>query len=219
MLNTVFIGPPGSGKGSQAKLVVARYGLEHISTGELLRHAADQKTELGLKAAKIMSRGDLVPDELVVSLIGDQLGSMAADAGFILDGFPRTDAQARALQDMLARLGRPLDFVLHLHVALEAVVTRLSGRRACANCGEIYNIHYKPTKVAGICDVCGHTHMIQRPDDNETSIRQRLGVYSEQTSPLLAYYEELGLLRTISASGTAAEVAELVDEAIRPFAA
>ncbi len=212
MYKTVFLGPPGSGKGSQAKFVVDRYGLQHISTGELLRDAVANKTPVGQKAAEIMSRGNLVPDELVVDLVSDHLIGLDAEAGFILDGFPRSLAQAEALQEILERNRRDLAFVLHLHVDLEAVVKRLSGRRTCAQCGEIFNIYFKPTAKEGVCDVCGHTELLHRADDHESSIRQRLDVYDAQTRPLLSFYEQLGLLRTVEAAGSESEVARSVEQ-------
>ena len=147
------------------------------------------------------------------------MAEMASETGFILEGFPRSLPQAAALQDMLAQHGMPLMFVLHLQVDPEAVVKRLSGRRTCASCGEIYNVYYKPTKQEGVCDVCGHTELMHRADDHESSIRQRLGVYDEQTKPLLSYYEELGLLRTVDASGPPSEVADSVGGVFQSFAA
>ncbi len=213
-LRVVFLGPPGSGKGSQAKFITDNYGLVHISTGELLRDAVRAKSALGKKVAGIMRTGDLVPDDLVIELIGDHVDHIGPDSGFILDGFPRSITQAEVLQEVLAKRKRSLSFVLHLHVDLELVVKRLSGRRTCANCGEIYNIFFKPSELPDICDLC-NGELIHRADDNEESIRQRLDVYKEQTTPVLSFYENLRLLKTVDAAGSEKSIAQNVDMIFR----
>ena len=214
MLRVVFLGPPGSGKGSQAEFVVEKFGIKHISTGDLLRAAVKAETELGKQAAAIMAEGKLVPDHLVLQLIEDCFQNTDAQKGFLLDGFPRSEAQAEGLNKLLERMNLELHLVVHLHVDLEAVVKRLSGRRTCENCGAIYNIYLAPTKVEGVCDRCGGTKFIHRADDNETSIRQRLEVYNQQTQPLLSFYEKMGCLRTVNAEGAIAEIAEDVARVI-----
>lgn len=206
----VFLGPPGAGKGSQANFVVDKFDLVHISTGDLLRDAVAKETPTGRQAGEIMAAGSLVPDHLVLQLITDFLDECDASIGFLLDGFPRTIGQARSLREVLERIGRPLDFVVHLHVDDEELVKRLSGRRTCANCNAIYNIYYMPPKTPEVCDQCGRAELAQRADDNEESIRNRLSVYNDQTKPLLDFYDGLELLRTVDASGSINEIAERV---------
>ena len=214
MLRVVFLGPPGSGKGSQAEFVVQEFGIDHISTGDLLRAAVKAETELGNQAAALMAQGKLVPDHLVLQLIEDCFQRPDAKDGFLLDGFPRTVAQAEGLNELLERMNRALHLVVHLHVDLEAVVKRLSGRRTCESCGAIYNIYLAPTKVEGTCDRCDSENFIHRADDNETSIRQRLDVYNQQTQPLLSFYEEMGCLRTVNAEGAINDIAKDINRVI-----
>lgn len=215
MLRVVFLGPPGSGKGSQAKFVVDNYEVAHISTGELLRAAVSAGTELGLKVAGIMREGKLVSDEVVLELIEDFLDNNDCPHGFLLDGFPRSVGQAEGLNELLSKRNTPLSFVLNLDVDLEAVVKRLSGRRTCSSCGEIYNVYFGPPKQEGICDKCGTKTLEQRADDNEESIRKRLDVFTEQTAPLLSYYEQRGLLRQVDASGSVSEIATSIDTVVQ----
>ncbi len=216
MLRVVFLGPPGSGKGSQAKYVIDEYAIDHISTGELLRSAVSEGTSLGNQIADIMQQGGLVPDQIVLQLISDYLDSSDLSKGFLFDGFPRNSNQAEQLQVILAERNVPLLFVLHLQVDPTAVVKRLSGRRNCSNCGRIYNIYFDPPQVEGQCDDCGSTGVLfQRADDNEASIRNRLDVYESETAPLLEYYERAELLVTVDASGDLDEVAEAVRQVIR----
>ena len=215
-MKLVFLGPPGSGKGSQAKFVVDNYGVAHISTGDLLRAAVEAGTELGKKASDIMQQGGLVPDELVTDLIADHLNNIDASSGYLLDGFPRSINQAEQLDELLEEIGSPLTMVVHLHVEHSALVKRLSGRRSCTKCGRIFNIYYDPPKVKGECDDCEDgEYLMQRDDDNEESIVNRLSVYDENTKPLLAYYEKAGLLQTVDASGELLNIAEQVDRVIR----
>ncbi len=216
MLRVVFLGPPGSGKGSQAKYVIDDYGIDHISTGELLRSAVSEGTSLGNQITDIMQQGSLVPDQIVLKLISDYLDTSDLSKGFLFDGFPRSLIQAEQLQIILAERDVPLTFVLHLHIDPAAVVKRLSGRRNCSNCGRIYNIYFDPPQVEGQCDDCGSTGVLfQRADDNEASIRNRLDVYESETAPLLEFYEKAELLVTADASGELAEVAEAVRQVIR----
>ncbi len=216
MLRLVFLGPPGSGKGSQAKFVVERYGIDHISTGELLRIAVREGTSIGNQITDIMQQGSLVPDQIVLQLISEYLDSCELSTGFLFDGFPRSLTQAEQLQTILAQREVPLTFVLHLHIEPVAVIRRLSGRRNCAQCGRIYNIYFDPPQVANQCDACGAgSALIQRADDNEKSIEHRLSVYESETQPLLAFYEQAGLLRTVDASGPLVEVAHAVDRVLQ----
>lgn len=206
MLRVVFLGPPGSGKGSQASGVVEDYGVSHISTGDLLRAAVKAQTDIGKQAAELMQEGSLVPDALVVQLIAEFLDKNDVSKGFLLDGFPRSLTQAEKLDEMLSDRESPLDFVVHLEIEPESVVKRLSGRRTCLNCGRIYNIYFGPPKVENRCDYCDEVELTMRADDNEESIRHRLSVYDSQTKPLLDYYENQKLLRTVDAAGTVAQV-------------
>ena len=215
-MRLVFIGPPGSGKGTQAIYVVDRYGVAHISTGALLRDAVAAGTELGKQASELMQRGSLVPDELVTQLIAQFLDEQDVSSGFLLDGFPRSISQAEQLDVMLEERNSPLTMVVHLHVDHGALIKRLSGRRTCTNCGTIYNIYFNPPKVEGVCDNCGDAgELMQRDDDNEESIKHRLSVYDESTKPLLDYYVRAGLLRTVNATGDLDAIAEQVDRTLR----
>lgn len=198
-MRIVLFGPPGAGKGTQASLLSEKYGAAHISTGDILREAVANKTEVGLKAKSYMDKGELVPDEVVIAIAKEKLGSIG-DEGFILDGFPRTIAQAKALDEALADLSKPLDAVVNLQVDEDELVRRLSGRRVCPNCGEPYHIDSKPPKVEGKCDKCG-SDLVHRADDQPEAIRNRLKVYNDQTSPVLGYYESAGVLRNIPAVG------------------
>lgn len=216
MFRVVFLGPPGSGKGSQAKYVIDEYGIDHISTGELLRSAVSEGTGLGNQISEIMQRGSLVPDQIVLQLISDYLDTSDLSKGFLFDGFPRSLIQAEKLQVLLADREVPLSFVLHLHIDSTAVIKRLSGRRNCSHCGRIYNVYFDPPQVEGQCDDCGSAgELFQRADDNEASIRNRLDVYESETAPLLEFYENAELLVTVDASGDLAEVAESVRQVIR----
>ena len=203
-MRIVLFGPPGAGKGTQASLLSERYGAAHISTGDILREAVANKTEVGLKAKSYMDKGELVPDEVVIALAKQKLASIG-EQGFILDGFPRTIAQAKALDEALAEIGRPLDAVVSLQVDEEELVRRLSGRRVCPGCGEPYHIDSKRPEIEGKCDRCS-TEVVQRADDQPEAISNRLSVYENQTSPLLGYYESNGLLMSIPAAGSIEEI-------------
>ncbi len=215
MMRIVFLGPPGSGKGSQAKFVVDRYGIAHISTGDLLREAVKAGTRLGNQACEIMQQGSLVPDHLVLELIANHLDAIDVSKGFLLDGFPRSIHQAEELDVILANRDSPLNFVLHLAIGHEALVKRLSGRRNCTVCGRIYNIFFNPPIVEGSCDDCGEAgELLHRVDDNEESIKHRLSVYDTETKPLLDNYKRAGLLRSVDASGSVPDIAEEIKRVI-----
>jgi adenylate kinase len=198
--NVILLGGPGSGKGTQAERIVARFGMPHISTGEMLRAAVAQGTEMGLAAQRSMEAGALVPDEVVIGVVRDRLAEADAQDGFLLDGFPRTIAQAERLDAMLAEGGRAVTHVILLDVPEDELVVRLAGRRMCKGCGKGYHIAFDPPKTEGVCDVCG-AMLYQRSDDNEATVRNRLGVYRAQTEPLVGYYEAHGVLKTAHGGG------------------
>jgi len=199
-LNVVLLGAPGAGKGTQAERIVARYGLPHISTGDMLRAAVAQGTELGLAAKRSMDAGELVPDEVVVGIVRDRLADPDTGRGFLLDGFPRTLAQAERLDAMLAEEGRSITHVLLIEVPEDELVLRIAGRRSCTGCGKLYNVTFDPPREEGVCDVCG-APLFQRADDNEETVRNRLAVYRDQTAPLIDYYDAKGVLRKVSGGG------------------
>ncbi len=212
----MFLGAPGSGKGSQATFVEDRHGIAHISTGDLLREAVKSGSRLGWQVAELMEQGSLVPDNLVLRLIAEHLDEHDISQGFLLDGFPRSLTQAESLNEILLERRMPLTFVLHLEIKSEDVLKRLSGRRTCLNCSRIYNIYFKPPEVEGICDDCGDdSDLMQRSDDNEESIQHRLKVYEQQTTPLLNHYKSAGLLRTVDASGSVQQIAQNVERLIQ----
>ncbi len=206
-MNIIFLGPPGAGKGTQAKILVEKYGIPQISTGDMLREHVAKGTELGLKAKEYMEKGQLVPDEIILSMVKERLSQPDAQKGFILDGFPRTVAQAEALDKMLDEMGKKIEFVLALIVPDEELVTRLTGRRTCKNCGMMYHIKFKPPKVEGKCDACGG-ELYQRPDDNEETVRNRLKVYHQQTAPLIEYYKNKGVLFEVDGNKSIEEITQ-----------
>lgn len=195
-MKLILLGPPGAGKGTQAKMLTDRFGIPQISTGDILRAAVKDGTPMGVKAKSFMDAGGLVPDEVVVGIVRERLQKSDCAAGFILDGFPRTVAQADALQETLRELGKELDAVISLEVDVEALVERLTGRRTCKACGRGYHVKFDPPKAAAICDACGG-ELFQRDDDREETIRKRLQVYHEQTAPLAAYYRSGALLTSV----------------------
>jgi len=211
-LRIVLFGPPGSGKGTQASLLKEKFGAAHISTGDTLREAVANKTETGLKAKGYMDKGELVPDAVVIAIAKEKLASVG-EKGFILDGFPRTIAQAEALDAALVELGKPLDAVVNLKVDDEELVRRLSGRRVCPGCGEPYHTDSKPSSVEGKCDKCGGD-LMHRADDQPEAIRNRLQVYNNQTAPVLGYYENKGVLKNVEAVGGIEEILGRVVEAL-----
>jgi adenylate kinase len=204
-VRTILLGPPGAGKGTQAARIVDAYGVPHISTGDILRANVREGTALGAEAKRFMDAGDLVPDEVIIGMVGDRLGQADAAGGFLFDGFPRTVPQAEALDELLASRGAPLDVVLELVVDHDEVVRRLTGRRTCGDCGRIYQVESEPPAVEGVCDACGGA-LGQRDDDREDVVRNRLEVYREQTEPLVAFYEQRGQLRRIEAVGSVEQV-------------
>ena len=214
-MQIVFLGPPGVGKGTQAKGAAAVQGVPHISSGDMLREAVSARTPTGLKAKSFMDAGRLVPDDVMVDLIADRIARPDCAQGFVLDGFPRTLAQAEALDGMLGELKTPLDTVLSLTVPAEDVVERIAGRRTCRGCGRMYHIRYSPTREAGRCDACGG-ETYQRDDDREETVRRRLQVYTEQTAPLESFYERQGLLKRVSGTG---QIAEITDRMLRALGA
>ena len=195
-MDLILLGPPGAGKGTQAKMMIDRWKIPQISTGDILRTAVREERPLGLEAKGFMDRGELVPDRVVIGIIAERLKEEDATAGFILDGFPRTIPQAEALQEILDELGRQIDTVLSIEIEEERLVARLTGRRMCKGCGESFHLVFNPPARDGVCDRCGG-ELYQRDDDREKTIRQRLAIYREQTEPLIAYYEKQGILKRI----------------------
>jgi adenylate kinase len=214
-MNIILLGPPGAGKGTQAKRLEARRGMKQLSTGDMLRAAVAAGTEHGRKAKAVMDRGDLVSDETVVSIIADRLDQPDAERGFILDGFPRNVAQAAALDDMMARRGLKLDVVIELAVDDEALVRRLSGRFSCSGCGKGYHDAFERPRTEGRCDVCGGSSFVRRADDNAATVTSRLGIYNRQTAPLVAYYAALGKLKKVDGMAAIDEVSRQIEEALR----
>ncbi len=195
-MNIVLFGPPGSGKGTQAKLLAEKYGVPHISTGDILRGNLNNETKLGLEAKTYMDKGELVPDDVLIGLIKDRLSDSDCASGFLLDGYPRTLPQAEALSKILSELGKNLDVVLNIDVPDEKLLKRLAGRRMCV-CGASYHILFNKPKQEGICDLCG-SKLYQRDDDKEEAIMNRLVVYQNQTRPLIDHYTQAGVMLTIN---------------------
>jgi adenylate kinase len=207
----VFLGPPGAGKGTQAKLLSQRMGFLHLSTGDLLREAVKNQTPLGKKAKEYMDRGELVPDELIVQLIEE---TMPKDGNVILDGFPRTVNQALALEEMLKGKGEKISKVLFFDVHDEVIIDRLSGRRVCSKCGAVYHVKYNPPRVEGVCDLCGGS-LVQRDDDREEVVKKRLEVYRKQTQPLIEFYQDRGIIYKLDAGKGVEELFEEVKGLVR----
>lgn len=205
MADLILFGPPGAGKGTQAQFIVERLGVPQISTGDMLRAAVKAGTSLGLAAKKIMDAGGLVSDEIVLGLVRERLSDPDCASGFILDGFPRTIPQAEALMALLGELGRSIDHVISLDVESREIVARLSGRRACSSCGKGYHVIYDPPRADGVCDVCG-ADLMQRDDDREETVLNRLSVYESQTSPLKTFFENRGLLRHVAGNGSIQDI-------------
>lgn len=212
-MDLILLGPPGSGKGTQAKKMVERYHLPQISTGDILRAALKAKTPLGLEAKQYMDQGKLVPDEVVVGIVRDRLKGSDCRGGFILDGFPRTVPQAEALGKTLQAMNRGLGHVISIEVANAELLKRLGGRRTCRNCGAMYHLVFDPPKKEGVCDTCGG-ELYQRADDQEKTIGERLKVYDKQTAPLIQYYRGKGLLRAIDGVGEVEEIFQRIVKAI-----
>ncbi|RMH46523.1 MAG: adenylate kinase [Alphaproteobacteria bacterium] len=208
-MNIILLGPPGAGKGTQARRLVETRGMVQLSTGDMLREARSSGTEMGKKVAEVMDSGNLVTDEIVIGLIEEKISG--GGDGFIFDGFPRTLAQADALEELMNRLGQTLDAVIELRVDDEALIDRVTGRYSCAKCGEVYHDRTKPPAKEGVCDLCGSTEFVRRADDNEESLRQRLFAYYKQTSPLIGYYHCKGKLHPVDGMAPIEEVAASID--------
>jgi adenylate kinase len=220
-MRIVLLGVPGSGKGTQAKLMAEKYRVPQISTGDILRAAVADKTEVGKKVAAVMAAGDLVSDDIVIDAVTDRLRGAESRRGFVLDGFPRNIPQAQELDTRLGWMGRPVQLVLHLAVEDDVVVKRVTGRLTCANCGAIFNKFFSPPAKKGVCDQCGSKKLEHRDDDNAKTVRARLASYERDTSPLISYYRAQHKLRTIPASGGTdgifGAICEVVDTEIRPL--
>lgn len=204
-MNLILLGPPGAGKGTQAKILTKKYEIPQISTGDILRAAVKEQTPMGIKAKEFMDRGALVSDEVVVGIVEERLAKSDCANGFILDGFPRTVKQADALKQMLSVLGKTIDHVISMAVNKEALLERVTGRRTCRSCGKGFHVKFDSPKVDGVCDECGG-ELYQRDDDSEATMRNRLDVYEEQTAPLIAYYANESLLRTVDGLGAIDEI-------------
>ena len=204
-MKIIMLGAPGAGKGTQAKMIADKYGVPHISTGDIFRANIKNGTELGMEAKKYMDQGLLVPDELTVRILLDRVAQDDCKNGYVLDGFPRTIPQAEVLDSELTKLGDHIDYAINVDVPDENIVKRMSGRRACLTCGATYHIEHVPPKKEGICDVCG-SELVLRDDDKPETVKNRLNVYHEQTQPLIDFYTEKGVLKTVDGTGPMEEV-------------
>ena len=213
-VDLILLGPPGAGKGTQAQRLVDSRGMVQLSTGDMLRAAVRAGTPTGLAAKTIMDAGELVSDDVIDDLIGEALDAVPVGTGVIFDGYPRTEAQADGLDRLLAARGRKLDAVIELEVDEAALVDRISGRFSCAKCGESYHDRYKLPAVAGVCDVCGSTEFKRRPDDTADTVRHRLGVYRQQTAPILPGYEARGLVTRVDGMASMAAVEDAIDRVL-----
>jgi adenylate kinase len=211
-MNIVLFGPPGSGKGTQAKMLAEKYEIPHISTGDILRDNLKNKTTLGLEAKSYMDKGELVPDNVLIGIIKDRLSQPDCASGFLLDGYPRTLLQADALSEILSAMGKKLDVVLNIGVPDAELIKRLAGRRMCT-CGASYHVLFNPPKQEGICDLCGNP-LYHRDDDKEEAILNRLDVYKNQTQPLIDYYTADGLMVTVNGAATILEVFDEICRAL-----
>jgi adenylate kinase len=211
-VRVIFLGPPGAGKGTQAQALAGEWGVPHVATGDMLREAVAAKTSLGLEAKRHMDAGGLVPDDVVIGLVGERLAQPDAKAGVVLDGFPRTLTQAEALDALFARTGLTLNRVVFFDVSRDELLRRLTGRRVCRACGRTFHLVSAPPRVAGKCDACGG-ELYQRVDDSEATVATRLDVYQKQTAPLLDYYRGRGLLAQVRGEGSVNEVADAIRKA------
>ena len=210
-MNIILLGPPGAGKGTQASRLEQDRGMVQLSTGDMLRAAVAAKTPVGLQAKAVMDAGELVSDGIVTGILSDRLDQDDVRRGFILDGYPRTAAQAESLEALLAAKGMKLDHVIELVVDEDALVDRITGRFSCASCGEGYHDRYKRPRLDGVCDVCGSTGFNRRPDDNEETVRNRLAEYRAKTAPILPYYQAAGLVRRVDGMAPIAEVEAAIE--------
>ena len=213
-MRLILLGPPGAGKGTQAKRISASHGIPQLSTGDMLREAIKNGTEIGKRAKAVMDAGKLVSDEIVNGIVADRIAEADAENGFILDGYPRTLEQADSVASMLETRGTPLDAVVELRVDDDMLVERVSGRFTCANCGEGYHDEFKQPRTPGVCDVCGHREFKRRPDDNAETMRTRLNAYYKETAPLVGYYYAKGMLRRVDGMGEIDEVAAEIDRTL-----
>ena len=209
-MNIVLLGPPGAGKGTQAKRLETKHNMVQLSTGEMLRQVVATGSELGQEAKRVMDAGQLMPDALMIQLISERVDQDCGD-GFILDGFPRTVRQAECLDQMLAEKGLMLDVVIEMKVDEEALIARIAGRYSCSGCGAGYHDEFQRPKVAGVCDDCGGTEFNRRADDNEETVRARMKAYNRQTAPILPYYGDKGVLRTIDGMASIEEIARQIE--------
>lgn len=217
-MRVVFLGPPGAGKGTQAKFLQGKYGACQVSTGDILRKAVEDRTPLGKKAAQYLDRGELVPDDVMLNLVAERLREKDCEKGFILDGFPRTVTQAEGLEEILRDLGWELDSVLSIRLPQGVIIRRLAERRSCKKCGTLYHAIFNPSQREGLCDCCGGG-LYQRQDDREETIAARLHVFESQTAPLIDYYRKKGLLKEIDGVGGIEEVRSRIFQALGEVAA
>lgn len=208
-MKIIMLGAPGAGKGTQAKMIAAKYGIPHISTGDIFRANIKNGTELGAKAKEYMDKGLLVPDELVVDLVIDRFKEPDCEKGYVLDGFPRTIPQAEALDKALTAIGESVDYAINVEVPDENIINRMGGRRACVGCGATYHIVYSPTKEEGKCDTCGG-ELIIRDDDKPETVKNRLSVYHEQTQPLIDYYTNKGIIAEVDGTADMKDVFDAI---------
>jgi len=213
-MNLILLGPPGAGKGTQAKRLEQKHGLVQLATGDMLRRAVASGSPLGQRVKAIMESGQLVPDDIIIEMIADRIAAPDAARGFILDGFPRTVPQAEALDAMLAERGRKLDHVILMEVDEPALIERIAGRYACPDCGASYHERYKRPQVEGKCDVCGSTALVHRADDRPETVATRLAAYRNQTAPILPYYRARGILRSVDGMAEIDEVAREIEAVI-----
>ena len=213
-MNIILLGPPGAGKGTQARILMDTRGMVQLSTGDMLRAAVKAGTEVGKRAKAVMDAGELVSDEIVIGIVSDRLDEPDIASGVIFDGFPRTAAQAKALDELLAEKGMQLDGVISMDVDDDLLVDRVSGRFTCAGCGEGYHDRHKLPAVEGVCDNCGSTEFKRRPDDNAETVRARLTAYHGETAPLIDYYDEAGKLHKIDGMAEIGEVTEAIESVL-----